>query len=270
MEARAGSCSEGGSNATTGSFRCRATPLARNSACSHAAISGSKGVITWGGRLRHRHVEAAMPQLLGHFESDVTAAHHDGAATLAILRPRHDAFHVGDVAHHEMVRALDAGDGRPQRRCARGKNQRVVGLLVFAAGFQLAHPDAPGGAIDADDLGFDAHIQIEARLEALGRLHQQAVLLGDFTADEIRQSAVGKRHMRAALEDDDLAVLAQPPRACRRAGPAGDAADDDKTFFAHAFHISQLNHSHTLLSLSVADDQDKTQAQRGAGNGRAQ
>ena len=48
------------------------------------------------------------------------------------------------------------------------KNECVVGVFVFASGFPLAHPDAPGGAIDADDLGFDAHIQIEASLEATG------------------------------------------------------------------------------------------------------
>ena len=132
---------------------------------------------------------------------------------------------------------VDSGDGRLQWRCARGKNQCVVGFFVFASGFPLAHPDAPGGAIDADDLGFDAHIQIEARLEALGRLHQQAVLLGDFTTDKIRQSAVGKRHMRAALEHDDLAVLAQPSRACCRAGSTCDAADDDKAFVVQAFHL---------------------------------
>ena len=44
------------------------------------------------------------------------------------------------------------------------------------------------------------------------------------------------RHVRAAFEDDDLAVFAPPSRAGRRTGPACDAAHDDQTFVAHAFH----------------------------------
>ena len=207
---------------------------------SHFRVEGCHHL---GRCLRHRHVEPAVPQLLGHFESDVAATNHDGATTLAIFRPRHDFFHVGNVSHHEMIWAFDSGEGRFQWRCARGKNQCIVGFFVFAAGFPLPHPDAPGGAVDADDLGFDAHIQIEARLEALGRLHQQAVLLGDFTPDKIRQPAVGKRHMRAALEDDDLAVLAQPSRACCRAGPSRDAADDDEAFVAHAFPFRLIGYA---------------------------
>jgi hypothetical protein len=39
--------------------------------------------------------------------------------------------------------------------------------------------------------------------------------------------------MRAALENDDLAVLAQPSRAGSGTGPAGDSADDDKSLVAH-------------------------------------
>ena len=125
-------------------------------------------------------------QLLGHFESDIATANHDGATTLTMFRPLHDSFHVGDVSYDEMIWALNSGDVRLQGRCARGKNQRVVGFLVFAGGFQLSHPDAPGRAVDADDLGIDAHIKIEARLEAVWRLHEQAVLFGDLTTDKIR------------------------------------------------------------------------------------
>jgi hypothetical protein len=44
--------------------------------------------------------------------------------------------------------------------------------------------------------------------------------------------------MRAALENDDLAVLAQPSRAGCRAGPSCDATDDDEAFVARVFHLS--------------------------------
>ena len=97
---------------------------------SHFRVEGRHHL---GQRFHHRHVEPAMPQLLGHFESDITAADYDGATTVAVLRPRHDAFHVRNVSHHEMIRAFNSGDGRPQGRCARGEYQRVVGFCVFAA-----------------------------------------------------------------------------------------------------------------------------------------
>ena len=108
--------------------------------------------------------------------------------------------------------------------------------------------DALVSAVNSDDLGIDAHIQIEASLEAVGRLHKEAVLLGNFTTDKIWQSAVGKRHMRAALEHDDLAVLRQPARACCRAGPASDTSDDDKSLLAHVIHVSPLDGTLTLRS----------------------
>jgi hypothetical protein len=62
----------------------RQTPLARNSACSQAAISGSSGHYLWQ-RFYHSHLEPATPQLLGHFESNVTASDYDGAAALAVF-----------------------------------------------------------------------------------------------------------------------------------------------------------------------------------------
>jgi hypothetical protein len=68
-------------------------------------------------------------------------------------------------------------------------------------------------------------------------LHEQAVLRGNFTTDKIRQSAIGKRHMRPTLEDDDPAVLAQPSRPRCRAGPACDATDDEYAFVAYVFHV---------------------------------
>ena len=105
MDARAGSGAVGASNAATGSLRCNATPLARNSACSHAGHL----------RVERRHhlrqgfddgdLKIAPLELLGHFEPNIAAAHNHRPTSLAVLRPRHDLFHVGNVAHGKMVRA---------------------------------------------------------------------------------------------------------------------------------------------------------------------
>src|SRR5690606_4683944 len=51
--------------------------------------------------------------------------------------------------------------------------------------------------------------------------------VGDLTADEVGQAAVRERHVRAALQHDDLGGLAQAPGPRRAAHPAGHAADDD-------------------------------------------
>ena len=47
-DARAFSPRFGASKAATGSPKCKSTPLPFNSACSHAAISGSSGIMTCG------------------------------------------------------------------------------------------------------------------------------------------------------------------------------------------------------------------------------
>ena len=67
--------------------------------------------------------------------------------------------------------------------------------------------------MDADDLGFDAHVHIEARPQALGRLHQHAILLGSFTRSNMMISQFShKRRERVAA----LTPPATPPRIFRR------------------------------------------------------
>ena len=86
---------------------------------SHFGVEGCHHL---GQRFHHRHVEPAVMQLLGHFESDIATANHDGTTTLATFRPLHDFSHVGNVSHDEMIWALNARDGWLQGGCPRGKN----------------------------------------------------------------------------------------------------------------------------------------------------
>ena len=138
----------------------------RNSACSHAAISGSSGAITCGIASTTVTPKSRMLELFGHFEADVAAADHDGAAGFAILDPCHDLFHVGNVAHGKMARTVNAGNRRFERRRAGGKNQRIVRLLVFAAGRKIAHIDDCAARSMRHDFGVDAHVEIEPGAEA--------------------------------------------------------------------------------------------------------
>ena len=91
-----------------------------------------------------------MPhKLLGHFQTDETAANHHGATCLAFLDPRFDALHIRNIVHREMTIPFNAGKRREKRACAGGKNQRVVGLLIFTTGVPLAHFDQTCRAVNA-------------------------------------------------------------------------------------------------------------------------
>ena len=109
------------------------------------AISASSGGSTWSASLHDRHGEAPAAQVLGQLEADEAAADDDRRRGL--LRSRRAAammrVHVLEVAQGE--RALDAGDGGPQRAGAGGEHQRVVPLLGAPTGGPVAHGDEPGG-----------------------------------------------------------------------------------------------------------------------------
>jgi len=65
------------------------------------------------------------------------------------------------------------------------------------------------------------------RARRLSGVHQQIIRRDDFATDKVRQAAVGKGSVRAALEDRDFTSLTNPPRQRCRAGPTGDAAYDN-------------------------------------------
>ena len=74
-------------------------------------------------RFHDGDAQTAVLQLLGHFQTDVAATHHDRAASLAILDPGHDPLHVRNVADGEMARTVNAEDRWPERRRAGGKHE---------------------------------------------------------------------------------------------------------------------------------------------------
>ena len=62
--------------------------------------------------------------------------------------------------------------------------------------------------------------------EQLRGSHQQVALLLDYVPHVVRQPAVGKRHIGAAVEQDDLRVFIQPPCPGGTGGAPGDTSDD--------------------------------------------
>jgi len=61
--------------------------------------------------------------------------------------------------------------------------------------------------------------------------HQQLSLVGDDVAHAVGQAAIGKRHERAAFEDDNLGVLVQTAQSSGCRGAAGNASNDDDSLF---------------------------------------
>ena len=71
------------------------------------------------------------------------------------------------------------------------------------------------------------HLDAEAAQEQRRLGDEQLVSVLDLTAEVVRQTAVGERDIRVALEDDDPSVLVHAPRTRGGRGTAGDTADDE-------------------------------------------
>ena len=74
-----------------------------------------------------------------------------------------------------------------------------------------------------------ADVNIEPAEEHLARGHEQPVLVGDDVADVVGQTAVGKRRVLAAVEDDDLGLFVQPSQAGGGRGAASDASHNQNS-----------------------------------------
>ena len=86
--------------------------------------------------------------------------------------------------------------------------------------------------VDGEDLRTGADVQPEACLQALGRVEQERPAVADDSPDVVREPAVGERDMRAALEHNDLAPLAETPGTRGGTRATGHTADDHH-FFTH-------------------------------------
>ena len=209
------------------------------------AISGSSGARTCVAHLDQRHVEAAVDQVLGRLEADEAAADdhrarlrphrlearvavHAGQEGRAAFDPFADRARVGHGAHLEDAGQVDAGQRRADRRragrrapaCRRTRwSPRRWRRRAARRSCSPARSSIASQPVRTSTANMFA--------EGAGVGHQQARFLLDHAADVVRQAAVGVRHIRPALDHQDLRALVQPaqPRRTRRA--AGDATDDD-------------------------------------------
>ena len=114
----------------------------------------------------------------------------------------------------------------------------VVGERVGLAGLRVDDLDAVRAGVDRRDLGVDAHVEVERRLERLRGVEEELGGVFDLAADVVREPAVREGHVLAALQHDDLGALVAPAQACRRAHATGDSSDDYNSHSPLAFYLS--------------------------------
>lgn len=90
---------------------------------------------------------------------------------------------------------------------AGGKDEAVVGFLVFQPVFEVADEHGFRLAVDFDGFLAYAHVDVEAVAEAFGALQRELALVRDDVAHVIGQAAVGVRHVARALDHDYFGLL---------------------------------------------------------------
>ena len=143
-----------------------------------------------------------------------------------------DLVHIRDVAQREdVLRFLDAGDGRFDRLRAGRDDQLVVAFFRRCAGQYVFHCDCLFVAVDLHDFAEVLDADVEFLRHAADCLQQQVIALLDYAADVVRQAAVRERDVFTLFEDDDFVLFIQSSQACRCSRSAGYAADDHNFTF---------------------------------------
>lgn len=90
---------------------------------------------------------------------------------------------------------------------AGGKDEAVVGFLVFQPVFEVADKHGFRRAVYSNDLLAYAYVDIEALTEAFGALQRELALVRNDVAHVIGQAAVGVRHVARAFDHDYFGLL---------------------------------------------------------------
>ena len=177
-----------------------------------------------------RHMEAARPEVLRHFQADKTPADHRGRLRRLRIDELADAQRVLHGAQGEnplQFHARQIGHHRPR---AGRENQLIVAFLIGFAAIQRAHGNGLARWIDGRNFAVYAHVEGETRGQALRRLHRKRARFLNHIAHVIGQAAIGIRHIPGAFQHHDLRRFIQPAQPRRGGCAARDAADD------HHFH----------------------------------
>jgi len=185
------------------------------------------------------HRDAASHERLGHLDTDVAPADHDGPAGLRALEVGQERGAVVEGLDPEHTGGVYAGQRWSHRDRAGRDDQGVETFAVRPPVGQVASSHPPGRDVDLLYLG--PHPEVDAILPVhLGRTRDQALPFVDVTGHPVRDAAGRVGTVRSALERDDLNRLARDPPGLRgRAHPGRIRPDDDYALghpSAHPFH----------------------------------
>ncbi len=166
--------------------------------------------------------EPPFPEGLGHLETDEAAPSYQGRGGRMRLDIGLDPIDVGNRPELEYVGRIEARQGGRQRLAALGKDEPVIGQPGFA--FGADDPDALRPSVDLHGLGIDENLDSVSRVEALGSLEKELGTLGNCAGHIIRKTAIREGYVGPSLDQADLGLFRQAPRAGGRRSPAGDAA----------------------------------------------
>ena len=146
------------------------------------------------GHFYHRHLGTGMVQVLGHLQTDKSAAHDNCPTYTMLLQVFLDTVCIIHIAQGEDTRKVDAGQGRTYRRSSRRKQKLVVRFTVlFPVGSPHTHllllP------VDGYHLRTGTYINIEPAAKCLRSLYEQPVTVFYHTTYIIRQTTIGIRNV---------------------------------------------------------------------------
>lgn len=167
-------------------------------------------------------LEAAVREGFGGLDADEPGSEDDGSRARSLAQGEG----VVDCAQGVHARGVEAVDWGPAYEGSRGEDEVVVGELVRVARLCVGDLDAVGTRGDRRNLGVDAHVEVEGRLEGLRGVEEELGGVFDLAADVVREPAVREGHVLAALQHDDLGALVAPAQARRRTHATGDSSND--------------------------------------------
>lgn len=185
----------------------------------HLDLEGRQDVF---GVLDEVGLEASLRESFGGLDADEAGSEDDGSRARGLAQGEG----IVDRAQGVHARGVEAVDGRAGGEPSGGKDQVVVGERVGLAGLSVRDLDAVRAEVDRRDLGVDAHVEVERRLEGLRGVEEELGRLLDLAADVVREPTVREGHVLTALQHDDLSALVAPAQAGRRAHATGDSSDD--------------------------------------------
>ncbi len=133
--------------------------------------------------------QAGFGQAFDHLKSDKTGANHNGSPGRIFVQIILDCGCIRRIFECKYVRLFGARQGQNDWICTGRQHERIVPVDEFRTVLQIAHANLFRIRIDGQHFVPDLHVNPVLIPEVRGITGDQHVERGDYTADEIRQTA---------------------------------------------------------------------------------